>query len=55
MALEIETQGAFIFREMTGARLNQGLTGANSASGYHRERFDFLPQSSLGQPLEMWP
>jgi len=55
MALEIETQGAFIFRWRTGARWNQGLTGANSASGFHRERFDFWPQSSLEQPLEMWP
>lgn len=55
MALETETQGAFIFQGTTGPRPNKALTGANSASGYHRERFDFLPQSSLGQPLEMWP
>jgi hypothetical protein len=48
MALETETQGAFIFQAKTGARPNKGLTGANSASGYHRERFDFLPQFSLG-------
>jgi len=40
MALEIETQGEFIFQATTGARLYQGLTGANSASGSHREDFD---------------
>ena len=55
MALEIETQGAFIFREMTGARLNQGLTGANSASGFHCECFDPVLLFSMGQPLEVCP
>jgi hypothetical protein len=55
MALEIETQGAFIFRETTGPRRHKGLTGANSASGYHRERFDRMLLFSIGHPLEMCP
>lgn len=55
MALEIETQGGFIFREKTGARLNQGLTGANSASGFHCKCFDPVLLFSIGQSLEMCP
>jgi hypothetical protein len=55
MALEIETQGGFIFRAMTRARLNQGLTGANSASGFHCECFNPVLLFSMVQPLEMWP
>lgn len=55
MALEIETQGAFIFREATGPRRHKGLTGANSASGFHRECFDPVPQPSQEQPMKMCP
>jgi hypothetical protein len=55
MALEIETQGAFIFRGRTGPRRHKGLTGANSASGFHRERFDPMLEFFLGSPLEMSP
>jgi len=50
VALEIETQGAFIFRATAGARWNQGLTGVFLASGFHPS----LP-SSLGEPLKMCP
>jgi len=55
MALEIETQGAFIFRGTTGPRRHKDLTGADSASGYHRERFYQVLLFSMGQPLEMCP
>lgn len=55
MALEIETQGGFIFQTMTKRRLKQGLTGANLASGFHCECFDHVLLFSMVQPLEMWP
>lgn len=55
MALEIETQGGFIFQAMTKPRLKQDLTGANSASGFHCECFDPALLFLMVQPLEMWP
>ena len=55
VALEIETQGEFIFQATTGTRRHKGLTGANSASGYHREGFGRVLLFSMGQPLEMCP
>jgi len=53
--LEIATQGGFIFQAMTKPRLKQGLTGANSASGFHCKCFDPVLLFSMVQPLEMWP
>jgi predicted cupin superfamily sugar epimerase len=55
MALEIATQGGFIFQATTEPRRNQGLTGVFPASGFDYEDFNLASLRAVGKSLEMCP